>query len=146
MASPRSARRSTRRLWLTLLTRSCALELLERGEVGGHLLGQLAEVTGLELAHAPLEPVEPRLGLLELDLEERRGARGLLLAAAHVLVHEERGQHVGDLRRRSRVLAAVVHGEGRGHEVVLAFALDGLELQVDVAAHLRDPVGHGHQS
>src|SRR4030095_16420810 len=62
------------------------VEVLQRGEIRLHLLGQLAEVALPEFAHARLELVETRASLCEPCLEKVGGASGLALANLEVFL------------------------------------------------------------
>src|SRR5439155_9178308 len=113
------------------------VEPFEGGEVGLHLLGQLAQVAPLELAPPWLMNVEPLLRYLELDLEKLRGAGRLTPTRLQVLLDVEGREGIGDERDRGRLIALITDREGhRG--LALTSGLDPLELELDVPAHALD--------
>ena len=96
----------------------------------------------LELAHALLLIVEPLLRVLELDLEEFRGAGRLALARLQVLLDVQGREGVRDDRDRARIAPLVTDREGhRG--IAPAARLDALELQLDVLPHAPDDLFAG---
>ncbi len=109
------------------------VQRVERGQVALQLLGQLAQVPALELAHAGFLLVEPALGVVELHLEELGGAGGLPLAGLQVLLDVERGQRVRDDRDRLRISPAIGEGERGGHAP--AIGVGSAQLEADVPAH-----------
>src|SRR5262249_53734593 len=114
------------------------VEALESGQVDFELLGQLADVELLELTHLPFLLVQSGLDLIELDLQEVRGPRGLSLADLEVLLDVEGGEGVRDLGHRLRVAPAVADGEGDGHPTPLAPLVGPSQLELDVATHPLD--------
>ena len=114
------------------------VQALERREVDFHLLGQLADVTFLELADLLLLLVEPGLDLVELDPQEVRGARRLPLANLEVLLDVEGGEGVRDLGDRLGIAASIADGEGDRRLPLLAPLLGAAQLELNVAPHPLD--------
>jgi hypothetical protein len=112
------------------------IELLERGQMQPHLLGQLAQVTLLVVREACLLFIEalPRVG--ELLLQLREGVARALFAHAQILPLVEGREVVRDVGRDPRIPRRVGH-VNRDRDAAAA-PLFFVDVDADVLLHLID--------
>ena len=112
---------------------------LEGRQICIALLGELAQVTFLELAHLDLLRVDLLLDLVELAPQELRGAAGLALPGSKIFLNEIGRQRIGHGGGRVGIAGTVADGE-RDRGGIWAPLLRSFHVDRDVSAHTLDEV------